>query len=154
MVAILNRFVSNANWSNPENTNCVDPNLFSVAVKDKRLSEDSFLALVEYMKANAIPIPDVFFLNAFKSLLCAKENINSVLDIIAYFSKKWSDADEDWVVDGIVWRRMMAILQKKENPEATAFTEVKGHELPNRYSLFFSLVEMLQSDFHCISLLC
>ena len=146
---MLNRVIANANWNGADNANCVDPNLFSMAVKDKKVGEASFLALVEYMNANAIPIPDSFFLNAFKSLLWAKENINSLLDIVDYFSEEQNAGVTD--VRSSVWRRMMCVLTENEAPDADAFVGMKGSEKPNRYLLLSSLVEYLRQHVQCIS---
>ena len=106
-------------------------------------------ALVEYMNANAIPIPDSIFLNAFKSLLWAKENVNSILDIVDYFSEEQNAGVAE--VRSSVWRRMMCVLTENEAPDADAFVGMKGSEKPNRYLLLSSLVEYLRQHLQCIS---
>lgn len=146
---MLNRVIANTNWNGADNANCVDPNLFSMAVKDKKLTEASFLALVEYMNANEIPIPDVFFMNAFKSLLWEKENINSILDIVDYFSEEIDTGV--MTVKNNVWRRMMCILTENEAPSADAFVGMKDSDKPNRYLLMTCLVEFLRQHLLCIS---
>ena len=64
------------------------------------------------MRSNGVEIEDTFLLNGFESLLKQREAVNSLLDIIDYFS-------EDGEINGRVWRvlmRMMGIEQPKVDP--------------------------------------
>lgn len=68
--------------------------------------------MTDFMRSNGVEIEDTFLLNGFESLLKQKEAVNSLLDIIDYFS-------EDGEIDGRVWRvlmRMMGIEQPKVDP--------------------------------------
>lgn len=90
----------------------LDPSLFSPAVRSSDLTEASFVALTDFMRSNGVEIEDTFLLNGFESLLEQREAVNSLLDIIDYFS-------EDGEINGRVWRvlmRMMGIEQPKVDP--------------------------------------
>lgn len=90
----------------------LDPSLFSPAVRSSDLTEASFVALTDFMRSNGVEIEDTFLLNGFESLLEQREAVNSLLDIIDYFS-------EDEEINGRIWRvlmRMMGIEQPKVDP--------------------------------------
>ena len=90
----------------------LDPSLFSPAVRSSDLTEASFVALTDFMRSNGVEVEDTFLLNGFESLLEQREAVNSLLDIIDYFS-------EDGEINGRVWRvlmRMMGIEQPKVDP--------------------------------------
>ena len=90
----------------------LDPSLFSPAVRSSDLTEASFVALTDFLRSNGVEIEDTFLLNGFESLLEQREAVNSLLDIIDYFS-------EDGEINGRVWRvlmRMMGIEQPKVDP--------------------------------------
>ena len=96
--------------ANEEET--LDPSLFSPAVRSSDLTEASFVALTDFMRSNGVEVEDTFLLNGFESLLEQREAVNSLLDIIDYFS-------EDGEINGRVWRvlmRMMGIEQPKVDP--------------------------------------
>ena len=87
----------------------LDPSLFSPAVRSSDLTEASFVALTDFMRSNGVEVEDTFLLNGFESLLEQREAVNSLLDIIDYFS-------EDGEINGRIWRvlmRMMGIEQPK-----------------------------------------
>ena len=90
----------------------LDPSLFSPAVRLSDLTEASFVALTDFMRSNGVEVEDTFLLNGFESLLEQREAVNSLLDIIDYFS-------EDEEINGRIWRvlmRMMGIEQPKVDP--------------------------------------
>lgn len=117
----------------------IDPALFSKAIRNTQLSEDSFGVIVEYMKTNGIPISDHFLLNAFQSLLCSENNINSLLDIIDYFS-------EDLQVSGEYWRCFMNILSQNKEAAQDAYDSIRRYSQSNRHSLLYTLFRYFKQD--------
>ena len=59
------------------------------------------------MRSNGIEIEDTFLLNGFESLLKQRDAVNSLLDIIDYFS-------EDGEINGRVWRALMRMMEIEE----------------------------------------
>lgn len=94
----------------------LDPSLFSPAVRSSELTESSFIAMTDFMRSNGIEIDETFLLNGFESLLKQRDAVNSLLDIIDYFT-------EDGEISGRVWRvlmRMMGIEQPQVDPAGTS----------------------------------
>lgn len=65
------------------------------------------MALTDFMRSNGIEIEDTFLLNGFESLLKQRDAVNSLLDIIDYFS-------EDGEINGRVWRALMRMMEIEE----------------------------------------
>ena len=72
--------------------------------------------MTDFMRSNGIEIDETFLLNGFESLLKQRDAVNSLLDIIDYFT-------EDGEISGRVWRvlmRMMGIEQPQVDPAGTS----------------------------------
>ena len=117
----------------------IDPNLFSVAIRNCSVSESTFVALTEYMRANSIQINDEFLLNGFQSLLKQSGAINSLLDIVDYFC-------EDGEVSGVAWRRMMLMMGIEPSDVSISVS--------SRCTLVTSILRYLNSRFDVISWVC
>ena len=114
----------------------IDPNLFSVAIRNCNVSEATFVAWTEYMRANSIQINDEFLLNSFQSLLKQGNAINSLLDIVDYFC-------ENGEMSGVAWRRMMKMMDIEPSDVSILVS--------SRCTLVTSLLRYLNSHFDAIS---
>ena len=114
----------------------IDPNLFSVAIRNCNVSEATFVAWTEYMRANSIQINDEFLLNSLQSLLKQGNAINSLLDIVDYFC-------ENGEVSGVAWRRMMKMMDIEPSDVSILVS--------SRCTLVTSLLRYLNSHFDAIS---
>ena len=79
----------------------VDPNLFSVCVKNTTMKQEAFASLVQYMNENQVPVTTDFLLNAFTAMVTDRNNVNTLLDIVFYLSQ------EDGQLPGTIWRQLM-----------------------------------------------
>ena len=132
-------------FSSISSTECfIDPSLFSKAVRNTRLSEESFLTIVEFMTTNGIPVLNDFLLNAFEGLLCNENNINSLLDIVDYFSEPITSELNS--LSGEYWRCLMNTLLGKVNASQNEYDFLRQYSLSNRNSLLFSLFHYFRKD--------
>lgn len=146
VVVLLNRMITAVNSKKKRigsNTSFIDPSMFSKAIRNTHLSEDSFGVIVEYMTNNGIPISNHFLLNAFQSLLCDEKNINSLLDIIDYFSE---EDGCDLLVSGEYWRCFMNILSQNKEAAQDEYDRIRRYSQSNRNSLLYTLFRYFRKD--------
>ena len=96
------------------------------------------------MTSNGIPVLNDFLLNAFQALLCNENNINSLLDIVDYFSEPISP--ELSSVSGEYWRCLMNTLLGKVDASQNEYDFLRQYSLSNRNSLLFSLFHYFRKD--------
>ena len=121
--------------SNENETAFVDPNLFSVCVKNTTMTQDTFASLVRYMNENQVPVTTDFLMNAFAAMASDRTNVNALLDIIHYLSQ------EDGQLPGTVWRQLMRRINGAI--EETLRIQQDGRVRSNRQSLVVSLFQSL-----------
>lgn len=116
----------------------VDPNLFSVCVKNTTMKQETFSSLVQYMKENQVPVTNDFLLNAFTAMASDRDNVNALLDIVFYLSQ------EDGQLPGTVWRQLMRRING--DIEEKLRMQQDGRVRSNRQSLVTSLFQSLLGE--------
>lgn len=119
----------------------LDPSLFSPAVRSSNLTEASFVALTDFMRSNGVEIGETFLLNGFESLLKQRDAVNSLLDIIDFFS-------EDGEISGKVWRammRMMEIEQPQVDPAGSSRCTLLA-TIAKYYNDKYAMISFLQTE--------
>ena len=116
----------------------VDPNLFSVCVKNTTMKQETFASLVQYMKENQVPVTNDFLLNAFTAMASDRNNVNALLDIVFYLSQ------EDGQLPGTVWRQLMRRING--DMEEKLRMQQDGRVRSNRQSLVTSLFQSLLGE--------
>ena len=124
--------------SNENEASFVDPNLFSVCVKNTTMKEDVFASLVHYMNANQVPVTTDFLMNAFTAMATDRTNLNALLDIINELSQ------EDGQLPGTVWRQLMRRING--DIEEKLLLQQSGRVHSNRQSLLMSLFQSLLGE--------
>lgn len=141
----MNRIIRATNENKPRlsSDSCfVDPALFSKAVRNTTLSSNSFCTLIEFMNKNGIPVMNDFLVNSFQAMLCDQTNLNTLLDIISYFSYE----DDCSSLPGDVWRSFMKILSPRKEYEQDTFDDIRRCNDSNRHSLLFTLFQYFKKE--------
>lgn len=147
IVQLINRMVSAVNEGKKRfgsTASFIDPALFSKAIRNTNLTEDAFRTLVQYMNENGIPVVNEFLLNAFQSLLCDEKNINSLLDIIDFFSE--TDPNGLTSVSGEYWRCFMNCLSHNKEATQDEYDNIRRYALSNRNSLLYTLFRYFRKE--------
>lgn len=116
----------------------VDPNLFSVCVKNTTMKQEAFASLVQYMNENQVPVTTDFLLNAFTAMATDRENVNTLLDIVFYLSQ------ENGQLPGTIWRQLMRRINGDIEEKLRMQQDGRIHS--NRQSLVMSLFQSLLGE--------
>ena len=93
------------------------------------------------MRSNGVEIGETFLLNGFESLLKQRDAVNSLLDIIDFFS-------EDGEISGKVWRammRMMEIEQPQVDPAGSSRCTLLA-TIAKYYNDKYAMISFLQTE--------